>query len=57
MVGERGPLMNEARSATVVATEHLVAYAISRERLLGLVEKSPSAAEGMFAFMKERYGA
>ncbi|MBW2316693.1 MAG: cytochrome P450, partial [Deltaproteobacteria bacterium] len=33
VVGERGPLMNEARSATVVATEHLVAYAISRERL------------------------
>jgi len=56
VVGERGPLMDRARAATVVATEHLVAYAISRERLLGLVAKSPTAAEGMFAFMKERYG-
>jgi cytochrome P450 len=57
VVGERGPLRGENRSATVTATSHLVAYAISRERLLGLVERSPTAAEGMFAYMRERYGA
>jgi cytochrome P450 len=55
VVGERGPLEGKARSATVTATSHMVTYAISRERLLGLVERSPTAAEGMFAYMRERY--
>ena len=56
VVGERGPLLGEKRTATVVATCHVVTYAISRERLLALVRKSPSAAEGMRACMRERYG-
>jgi cytochrome P450 len=56
VVGERGPLEGKARSATVTATSHMVTYAISRERLLGLVERSPTAAKGMFAYMRERYG-
>jgi hypothetical protein len=34
----------------------VVSYAISRERLLGLVQKSPSAAAGMHDYMRSRYG-
>ena len=30
-------------------------YAISRERLLALVQKSPKAAEGMYAYVERRY--
>ncbi|MGI9592404.1 MAG: cytochrome P450 [Myxococcota bacterium] len=55
VVGERGPLESQARSATVVATTHMNTFAISRQRLLDLAESSPSAREGMFAYMKERY--
>ena len=55
VVGERGPLENKARSATVTATSHMVTYAISRERLLALADRSPTAREGMFAYIRERY--
>jgi hypothetical protein len=56
VVGERGPLRGETRSATVVASSHVVTYAISRERLLGLVRRSPTAAAGMRDYMRRRYG-
>ena len=56
VVGERGPLEDRARSANVVATSHVNTWAISRERLLALVEKSPTAREGMLAYVRERYG-
>jgi hypothetical protein len=55
VVGERGPLEGRERSATVTATSHMVTWAISRERLTALVESSARAAEGMFAYMRERY--
>ena len=55
VVGERGPLEGTTRSATVTATTHMATYAISRARLLELAAKSPTAAEGMFAYMRERY--
>ena len=55
VVGERGPLEGTTRSATVTATSHMATYAISRARLLDLAAKSPTAAEGMFAYMRERY--
>ena len=55
VVGERGPLEGTARTATVTAMSHMATYAISRARLLDLAEKSPTAAEGMFAYMRERY--
>ena len=55
VVGERGPLEGLARSATVRATSHMNTVAISRERLRELVERSPTAREGMFAWMRERY--
>jgi cytochrome P450 len=55
VVGERGLLEDRARSATVVATSHVNSYAISRERLLSLVRKSPRAGEGMLAYVRTRY--
>jgi cytochrome P450 len=54
-VGERGPLEDKARSATVTATSHMVTYAISRERLLALAARSPTAREGMLAYIRDRY--
>ena len=56
IVGERGPLAGHTRSATVRATTHMNTFAISRQRLLDLAESSPRAREGMFAYMKDRYG-
>jgi len=55
VVGERGLLEDAPRSATVTATSHMITYAISRQRLLALVEESPTAREGMFASMRRRY--
>jgi len=55
VVGERGPLEDSVRTATVTATTHVVTYAISRQRLLGLVGRSPRAAEGMFEELQRRY--
>jgi CRP-like cAMP-binding protein len=55
IVGERGPLEGNARSATVRATTHMNTFAISRQRLVELAESSPRAREGMFAYMKDRY--
>jgi len=55
VVGERGPLEGRARTATVTAATRLTAYAISRERLLALVARSPVAAEGMYEELRRRY--
>ncbi len=55
VVGERGPLEGHTRSATIRATSHMNTYAISRQRLLELAERSPTAKAGMFAYMRERY--
>jgi cytochrome P450 len=55
VVGERGPLEGTARTATVTATSHMATWAISRARLLDLAARSPTAAEGMFAYMREHY--
>ena len=55
VVGERGVLEESARSATVTATSHMLTYAISRERLMALVERNPDARKRMFDFMRQRY--
>ncbi|MDJ0850276.1 MAG: cytochrome P450 [Myxococcota bacterium] len=55
VVGERGLLEKTARSASVAATSHMLTYAISRQRLLALVEKNPDARERMFEYMRDRY--
>lgn len=55
VVGERGPLEDRARSATVIATTDLTVYAIPRHRLLHLVATSPTAAKWMFDYLRCRY--
>jgi cytochrome P450 len=56
VVGEKGPLSERPRAATVTATTHMLTYAISREHLLQLVNESPAAAAGMRAELERRYG-
>jgi cytochrome P450 len=55
IVGERGPLLDTKRSATVTAITHMITYAISRERLRALMKKSPGARDWMLAEMRRRY--
>jgi len=55
VVGERGPLEGRARSATVTAMSDMITYAISRERLLALAERSESAREGMLDYIHRSY--
>ena len=55
VVGERGPLEGRTRTATVTATTRMTTWAISRERLLDLVARSPAAAEGMYGEIHRRY--
>jgi cytochrome P450 len=55
VVGERGLLLGTTRAATVTATSHLVAYAISRERLGEVLDSSPGLTEAMIAFVRARY--
>ncbi len=53
--GERGPLEGSARTATVTTKCDMITYAISRQRLLALAERNPSAREAMFEHVRERY--
>jgi hypothetical protein len=55
VVGERGPVLDAPRSATVVATTHVNTYAISRDRLQRLIADSPRARAGIEADMANRY--
>ncbi|HJQ83833.1 MAG TPA: cytochrome P450 [Candidatus Binatia bacterium] len=55
VVGERAPLEGRTRTATVTANTHMTTWGISRERLLELVSRSPTAAEGMYAELRRRY--
>jgi CRP-like cAMP-binding protein len=55
VVGERGPLEGRTRTATVTATQRMATWAISRERLLALVKRSPAAADGMYEEIFHRY--
>jgi cytochrome P450 len=55
VVGERGVLEESARSATVTAKGHTLTWAISRERLLALVQRNPDARARMLSYMRSRY--
>jgi len=55
VVGERGPLEGRSRTATVTASTHMITYAISRQRLLELVQGNPVVGEAMRDMMHERY--
>jgi cytochrome P450 len=56
VIGERGILEDSTRCATVTAAGHMLTWAISRERLLALVQRSPGARSHMLSFMQSRYG-
>ena len=56
VVGERGPLLDAPRTATVTARTHMLTYAISRERLQRLVHDSPSAKAGIEDALRRRFG-
>ena len=56
LVGERGPIENRPRSATVTARSHVLAYAISRERLDELLTANADVAAHMRALLQTRYG-
>jgi cytochrome P450 len=57
VVGERGPLENRARTATVTAVTHMLTWAISRERFLGVVGSNPKLAQRMREEVARRYSA
>jgi cytochrome P450 len=57
VVGEKGPLEDRPRAATVTASTHMITYAISREHLTRLLEESPAAAQAMRDELRRRYGA
>jgi cytochrome P450 len=55
VVGERGVLLDTARSATVTAVSHMITYAISRERLRAVVDRNPAVRQWMLDEMGRRY--
>jgi CRP-like cAMP-binding protein len=55
IVGELGILLEAARSATVTATTHTIAYAISRQRLREMVEDDADLRGWMLEQVKGRY--
>ena len=55
VVGEIGVLLNTARSATVTAIEHMITYAISRDRLRDLIEAYPAVGAWMLDEVRRRY--
>ena len=56
VVGERGPLLDAPRTATVTALSHMITYSISRDRLRRLMQESPAALAGMDAALRRRFG-
>jgi CRP-like cAMP-binding protein len=56
IVGERGPIMDLPRAATVTATTHMITFAISRDRLHQVMESNEVAAKQMNKVLAARYG-
>jgi hypothetical protein len=55
VVGERGPILDQARAATVTATSHVITFAISRDRLHEVMASNPDAAREMTKILAARY--
>jgi NAD(P)-dependent dehydrogenase (short-subunit alcohol dehydrogenase family) len=55
VVGERGPVQGEPRAATVTATNRVLAYAISRDRLAEILSANAKAATHMRRLVRARY--
>ena len=56
VVGERGPITNRPRAATVTANTRMRTYEIPRSEIRDIVEKSPVAATAMRDELLRRYG-
>jgi cytochrome P450 len=56
VVGEKGPIEDRPRAATVIATTHMITFAISRDRLHQVMESNQSAADQMRKVLAARYG-
>ena len=56
VVGERGPIEDRPRSATVTASTNMITFAIAQERLRGVLDANPDAARHMKALVAARYG-
>lgn len=56
VVGERGPIEDRARSATVTAASQVATFALSRERLEQVVAGNPAAEAHMKTLLAQRYG-
>ncbi len=56
VVGERGPINNRPRAATVTARTHMFAYAIPRGQIRNLLMTNPTAAAAMRDELLRRYG-
>jgi cytochrome P450 len=55
VVGERGLILGEKRSADVTAITHMITYAVSRELLQKVLDESPEVLAYMQAQVKRRY--
>jgi hypothetical protein len=55
VVGERGPIEDAPRAATVTATSRVLAYAISRDRLAEVLSTNAKAATHMRRLVRARY--
>ena len=55
VIGERGPIEGQPRSATVTAATRVLAYAISSDRLQEIVTANPTAAAHMRRLVRARY--
>ncbi|MEI8237807.1 MAG: cytochrome P450 [Actinomycetota bacterium] len=55
VVGERGLILGERRSADVTATTHMITYAVSRDLLQKVLDESPEVLAFMQAQVKRRY--
>lgn len=56
VIGERGPIMDLPRAATVTATTHMITIAISRNRLHSVMESNSVAAGEMKKVLVAKYG-
>jgi signal-transduction protein with cAMP-binding, CBS, and nucleotidyltransferase domain len=55
VIGERGPIMDLPRAATVTARTHMITFAISRNRLHHVMQSNPDAAGEMKKVLAARY--
>lgn len=57
IVGEKGPIEDRPRAATVTATTHMITFAISRDRLHQVMNTNETAANQMRKVLATRYGS